>query len=150
MQDIHKVMVFGTFDFFHEGHVNFLKQAREFGNYLIIVVAQDETVIKIKGEPPVNSLTKRIQRIVSSKLANQVVAGYLEDRFKIIHEHRPDKICLGYDQRVDEFLLQKQLINHGLSIVIHRLKAYYPNRYKSSIIKHNLKINQQTYGADNS
>lgn len=138
MRDIRKVMVFGTFDFFHEGHINFLEQARQFGNHLIVVVARDENVIKHKGEPPVNPLEKRMRQIIDSQLANQVVAGYLSDQYQIIREHRPRKICLGYDQRVNEFILQKELLNRGLAVIVHRLKSYHPDRYKSSIIKNKI------------
>jgi len=28
-----KVMVFGTFDIFHSGHINFLEQARQEGDF---------------------------------------------------------------------------------------------------------------------
>ena len=50
-----KVMVFGTFDIFHDGHRDYFKQAREFGDYLIVVVARDENVLKIKGNIPRNN-----------------------------------------------------------------------------------------------
>ena len=45
-----KVILFGTFDIFHKGHKNFLEQAQEFGDYLIVVIARDKTVKKIKGK----------------------------------------------------------------------------------------------------
>ena len=43
-----KVMVFGTFDGLHEGHLDFFRQAREYGDYLIVAVARDVNVKKIK------------------------------------------------------------------------------------------------------
>ena len=49
IRDKIKIMTFGTFDIFHLGHKSFLKQAREFGNYLIVVIARDKTVKNIKG-----------------------------------------------------------------------------------------------------
>ena len=56
-----KVMVFGTFDILHPGHLNFFKQAREFGNFLIAVIARDKTVLKIKGRLPKNNEKKRLK-----------------------------------------------------------------------------------------
>jgi len=47
-----KVLVFGTFDGLHEGHKNFFKQAREFGDFLVVVVGRDSTIVKTKGRPP--------------------------------------------------------------------------------------------------
>ena len=49
---IKKVMIFGTFDKFHPGHINFLKQSEQYGDYLIVVVARDITVKKLKGKMP--------------------------------------------------------------------------------------------------
>lgn len=43
-----KVMTFGTFDVFHPGHLYYLREAKKLGNYLVTVVARDETVLNIK------------------------------------------------------------------------------------------------------
>jgi cytidyltransferase-like protein len=42
------VMTFGTFDVFHPGHRFYLTEARKLGNRLIVIVALDSTVEKIK------------------------------------------------------------------------------------------------------
>ncbi|MCK5490568.1 MAG: adenylyltransferase/cytidyltransferase family protein, partial [Candidatus Pacebacteria bacterium] len=93
-----KVMVFGTFDIFHKGHEDFFRQAREFGEYLIVVVARDENVLKIKGKLPRDNEDMRQEKIVESKLADKVILGNLDDKYKVIQEYKPDVICLGYDQ----------------------------------------------------
>ena len=56
-----KVMVFGTFDIFHKGHENFLKQAKKLGDCLTVVVARDETVLKFKL--PFLEITRKVTRI---------------------------------------------------------------------------------------
>ncbi|MHA1679090.1 MAG: adenylyltransferase/cytidyltransferase family protein, partial [Promethearchaeota archaeon] len=58
-----KVLCFGTFDILHPGHVSFLKQARKYGNYLVVVVARDENVKKIKGKYPLDNELKRIENL---------------------------------------------------------------------------------------
>jgi ethanolamine-phosphate cytidylyltransferase len=43
------VYVDGTFDLFHVGHIEFLKRAKELGNFLIVGIHDDQTVNAIKG-----------------------------------------------------------------------------------------------------
>jgi len=63
-----KVLVFGTFDILHKGHLNFFKQAREHGDYLIAVVARDRTVKEIKGKPPIESEKERLKNVAKELL----------------------------------------------------------------------------------
>ena len=41
------VVVAGTFDGIHPGHLSFLKQASELGNELVVIVARDKTVQRL-------------------------------------------------------------------------------------------------------
>lgn len=128
-------MIFGTFDIFHKGHENFLKQARERGNYLIVVIARDKTVLKVKGKLPRNNEKTRLQTIIVSGLADKIILGGLADKYKIIKKHRPDIICLGYDQQAFTEKLEEKLKEYNLpDTKIIRLKPYYPKKYKSSKI----------------
>lgn len=47
-----KVMAFGTFDLFHPGHVFYLSEAERYGDDLIVVIARDNRVEKLKGRRP--------------------------------------------------------------------------------------------------
>jgi cytidyltransferase-like protein len=44
-----KVMVSGCFDIIHAGHVEFFKQAKELGDYLVVSFASDEVLKKYKN-----------------------------------------------------------------------------------------------------
>jgi FAD synthetase len=133
MQKKTKVMIFGTFDIIHPGHKNFFKQAREFGDYLIVVVARDKTVKKVKSKTPINNEKKRLESIIKSKLADKAVLGDLKDKYKKIKEFKPDVICLGYDQKN----FTEGLKNFDVKVI--KLKPYKPEIYKTSLIK-NYKI----------
>jgi FAD synthetase len=128
-----KVLVFGTFDRLHPGHLNFFKQAKKYG-FLFIVVARDKTVKKTKGKFPKQSETKRITMIKKTYLAKKVLLGNLKDPYIIIKKIKPNIICLGYDQKFFIKDLPKKIKEFGLKTKIIRLKAYKPNIYKSSKI----------------
>lgn len=120
-------MVFGTFDLLHKGHLNFFEQAKKQGDYLIVAVARDKTVKRVKGKPPKNSEKQRLKQIKPH--ADKAVLGYIKNKHKIIEKYQPDIICLGYDQK---FFLEglKQF-----KIPIKKLKAYQPHKYKSSKLR---------------
>lgn len=130
-----KVMVFGTFDYFHAGHENFLEQAKMLGDFLIVIISRDKTVQKIKGEPPRFAETTRLETVKKNPNVDTAVLGDLSDHYKAIKKYRPDVIALGYDQHVFTLRLKKILIDAKLNTEIHRLKAYKPDIYKSSIMK---------------
>ncbi len=137
-----KVMVFGTFDILHPGHINFFKQAKGQGDYLIIVVARDLNVKKIKGKFPLNSEQTRMNEIKKTGIADEAVLGRLNDWFGLIEEKKPDTICLGYDQK--DFNLKEELKKRNLNIEIIRLKPYKNKKYKSSKLKLQSKFKQIT------
>ena len=91
-------MVFGTFDILHKGHLNFFKQAKKHGNYLIAVVARDKTVKKIKNKEPKHHEMFRLLNIALLDIVNVAVLGNLRDPYRVIQENKPKIICLGYDQ----------------------------------------------------
>lgn len=131
-----KVMTFGTFDIFHKGHASYLRQAKKQGDYLVAVVARDENVFKIKGRLPENDERARLSAVRASGLADEAVLGNPDDRYKVLEEHKPDVIALGYDQKADISELRKKLLAFGLqSARIVRLEAYRPEVYKSSKLK---------------
>ena len=37
-----KVITYGTFDLLHTGHINILRRAKEYGDYLIVAISSDE------------------------------------------------------------------------------------------------------------
>jgi len=129
-----RVMVFGAFDGFHPGHLNFLKQAKKYGDYLIVVVARDQRVKKIKGRPPKKSEKERLEEIKRQKLVDLALLGQKKNPYQIIKKARPDVICLGYDQKIFTQNLPHFLKETGLKTKIYRLKPYKEKIYHSSII----------------
>ena len=132
-----RIMVFGTFDILHKGHLNFFKQARKLSSkpYLIVSVARDVNVKKIKGNKPSLNEKKRLSLVKKTGLADKVVLGAPDDYISHIIRYKPQIIALGYDQRAYTQNLKYILKKRGLIVRIKRLKAFRPQIHKSSILK---------------
>jgi FAD synthetase len=130
MKELKKVMCFGTFDKFHPGHTFYLNQSKKEGDYLIVVVARDINVKKIKNKVSSQNENKRLDKLKSLDFVNDAVLGGLKDRFAIVKEFNPDIISLGYDQQVDEEKLRSMFDGR-----IVRQESFNPEIYKSSKIK---------------
>ncbi|MFA5183980.1 MAG: adenylyltransferase/cytidyltransferase family protein [Patescibacteria group bacterium] len=136
---MNRVMVFGTFDNLHPGHLDYFRQARHFGEELIVIVARDQNVLKIKGRAPQEGEKLRAknvrQALQEGAYQGRAVLGSLKNRWLVINRYRPDFICLGYDQQVDLTELKSKIAKFRLFCKIRRMRPYYPEKYKSSYCK---------------
>ena len=94
------VAIFGTFDGVHDGHREFIKEARSLGAEVIAIVARDSVAMKLKGKFPINDETKRLKAILKVDGIDSAVLGDSEEGvYKIFKQIRPYIVCLGYDQQ---------------------------------------------------
>jgi FAD synthetase len=137
---VRTVMVFGTFDILHPGHLYYLKRARALGDRLIVVVGRDASVKAIKGRSPVfgerdRLLTMRALRSVDKAVLGNAISGR-EDAFGIIAKYRPDVIALGHDQWASVVGLRKWLAGRGLKARVVRIRSSLDkSAYSSSRIR---------------
>ncbi len=125
-------MVFGTFDILHPGHLYFLRQAKKFGDFLIVSVAREKYIRKIKGRKGWHSELERKMLLESVRFVDKVVLGSRGDYLKHIVSLKPDVIALGYDQKYFTGGLKEKLAARGLRVKVVRIKPYKPEIYKSS------------------
>ena len=132
-----RIMVFGTFDVLHKGHLHFFKQAKRLAkdHFLIVSVARDINVKKIKGRPPLLPERKRLQLVRKSKWADEVILGQQKGFLKHILRARPALIALGHDQMAYTAGLKNKLKKAGLRVRIVRLKPFNRRHYSSSLEK---------------
>ncbi|MBS1266117.1 MAG: FAD synthase [Candidatus Woesearchaeota archaeon] len=130
-----KVMVFGSFDLIHPGHINMFQQAKEHGDYLIVVVALDKVIEKVKGKKPMIAQQERLSDVAQLRLVDEALLGHPTDRYANIKKVKPDVICLGYDQYHFVDKLQDKLNEFGFDTQVIRLKPYKEEKYKSSKLK---------------
>lgn len=131
-----RVLVFGTFDVLHPGHINFFTQARKLAknSVLIVSVARGKNVEKIKGKNPLYSENERLKKIKKAGLADKVVLGAVKDYLGHIAALKPQVIALGYDQKAYTRGLKSKLKKIGLRVKIARLKPFFAHRYKTSLM----------------
>lgn len=63
----------GTFDLFHVGHLNLLRQAKEHCEYLIVGVHSDEWVLQCKNHPTVIPYRERAEIVAAIRYVDEVV-----------------------------------------------------------------------------
>ncbi|MBI5470172.1 adenylyltransferase/cytidyltransferase family protein [Candidatus Kaiserbacteria bacterium] len=130
-----RIMVFGTFDMIHAGHEDFFRQARALGAkpHLIVSVARDSAVEKIKGTKPKHSEDERLACIAAHPLIDEALLGDEEGYMEHIRAKAPDTIALGYDQE-GEYVerLERDLHAEGLKIHVVRLLPYRSDVFKTS------------------
>ena len=128
-----KVMAFGSFDILHEGHKHYLKEAKGFGDYLIVIVARDENIVKFKGRKPKNYENYRLEQVKKLDFVDEAVLGHTGNIFEVLGEFKPNIVCLGYDQKtVEEEKLKEELEKRDIKAEIVRAKPYKEDVFKSS------------------
>lgn len=115
------VMATGVFDILHLGHLHYLQEAKALGDWLVVVVATDRTVIKRKKHTPITPQNMRLEMISALKPVDEAYLGSNEDPYDIVERVRPDVIALGYDQKHDEEKLRRDLSERGLHPEIVRV-----------------------------
>jgi cytidyltransferase-like protein len=96
-----RIMVFGTFDGLHKGHLFFFKQAKKLvpKSILIVSVARDKNVNRIKKRFPALNEKKRIALVKKCNLIDRVVMSGIKNHIPHIIKEHPDIVALGYDQK---------------------------------------------------
>lgn len=68
-----KVITYGSFDLFHEGHYNILKRAKALGDYLIVGVTTEQYDESRGKLNIVDSLDKRIENVRNTGFADEII-----------------------------------------------------------------------------
>lgn len=119
-------------DLFHAGHIEFLKKARAFGDYLIVGVLADDVVEGYK-RTPILTLEERVKMVEACKYVDQViVAPPLRLTKDLIEQYQIDYVVHGDD--FNKELLEDQ---YGLSLQlgIFRSVPYTPGISTTNIIR---------------
>ena len=141
-----KIVVTGTFDIIHPGHLEFFENAKKLAvpAELWVVVARNSSVADFKKKTAILDEHVRVKMLNSLKLVDHAILGNEgKDKIKIMEEIKPDIICLGYDQWINEEKLKEELVKRNLQTKVIRLPKYGSNGYSSSTEIRNKIISSQ-------
>lgn len=93
-----KVITYGTFDLFHEGHYNILRRAKELGDYLIVGVTSEE-YDQTRGKlNVVDSLITRIENVKKTGFADEIIVEESQgQKFQDIKKYDINIFTVGSD-----------------------------------------------------
>ena len=93
------VLTYGSFDIFHIGHLNFLKKAKSYGDYLIVGVTTEAFNLQ-KGKVCLFKYKERARIVESIKFVDEVfAANSWEEKFQDIVKYKPYIIVASEEYR---------------------------------------------------
>ena len=92
----------GCFDIIHAGHVQFLNEAKQLGDKLIIGLNSDNSVKKLKGDSrPYNTEQNRAEVLLALESVDEVIIFDSIDCRSFLKRVRPDIYVKGGDYTID-------------------------------------------------
>ena len=92
----------GCFDIIHAGHVQFLNEAKQLGDKLIVGLNSDKSVKKLKGDSrPYNTEQNRAEVLLALECVDQVIIFDSIDCRDFLKRVRPDVYVKGGDYTID-------------------------------------------------
>ena len=91
------IITYGTFDLLHYGHIELLRRAKEYGDYLIVGLSTDE-FNKLKGKKSYYSYNRRKTMLEATKYVDKVISeDSWEQKVSDIHKYNIDIFVMGDD-----------------------------------------------------
>lgn len=111
------VMTNGVFDLLHPGHIDYLQRARALGDRLIVVVNDDASVRRLKGDGrPVMDQEARMQVLAALGCVDWVAPFSEDTPARLIGRVLPDLLVKGGDYRPEEIAGHDAVVAHGGSV----------------------------------
>jgi D-beta-D-heptose 7-phosphate kinase/D-beta-D-heptose 1-phosphate adenosyltransferase len=112
------VMTNGCFDIIHAGHVEYLEAAKLLGDRLLIVLNDDDSVSRLKGENrPINTLGNRMS-VLAGLSSSDWISFFSEDTpEEIIRLVEPDVLVKGGDYSPEQIVGADFVRSYGGEVI---------------------------------
>lgn len=111
-----KKLVFtnGCFDILHSGHVDYLEQARDLGDALVVAINSDASIARLKGSSrPLQPLAHRLRVLAGLAAIDYLVAFEQDTPLELITTIMPDVLVKGADYAIDQIAGSKEVLAAG-------------------------------------
>jgi rfaE bifunctional protein nucleotidyltransferase chain/domain len=99
VRNMKTIVVNGTFDILHRGHLDILNRAKTLGDFLLVCIDTDERVKELKGnDRPINAELDRVLLLANLKSVDMVLTfGSDQELENILKEYQPEVMVKGSD-----------------------------------------------------
>lgn len=112
----------GCFDILHAGHVEYLTEARQKGDRLIVAINDDAGVSRLKGEGrPINNVERRATMLAGLAAVDWVVAFAEDTPEALLKEIEPNVLVKGGDYTVNEVVGGDIVAGYGGEVAVLKL-----------------------------
>ena len=119
-----QVIVFtnGCFDIIHSGHLDLLKEAKSYGDKLIVGLNSDKSISKLKGsDRPIINQSERKKILSALKFVDEVIIFNEENPLKLIKKLKPNILVKGADYTKEQVVGGKFVESYGGQIKLVKL-----------------------------
>lgn len=116
----------GCFDIIHKGHLSYLHQSKDLGDYLIVGLNSDDSVTLLKGsDRPINNQNVRAKNLLRLDYVDAVIIFSEETPGELIKLLLPDILTKGGDYQKNQIAGSNTVTkNGGKVIILPHLKGY--------------------------
>ena len=128
LQEANNKVVFtnGCFDILHPGHIQYLKQSKDLGDFLIVGLNSDSSVKKLKGTGrPINKEQVRSQNLTKLSYVDAVIIFNEDTPIQLIKSLKPNILTKGGDYKESDIVGFKFVEKNGGQVkILPLLKGY--------------------------
>ena len=108
----------GCFDILHRGHIEYLAQAANHGDVLVIGLNTDNSVKRIKGDSrPVQDQLARAMVLASLQFVSAVIMFDEDTPYELIKRVQPDILIKGSDYKIEDIVGYDIVTSKGGGVV---------------------------------